>query len=157
MADLHEMIIHDIREMVRREPIRFQQYEIIEQSCLEGNVSSDFVVYRDRTFEGHLEADNERIARSSITRALGVPTSSIVARPTAARLLGSAHLVKAFGRAITPVRFALSDEPLSMLVVDLDPLRLHIRAMNCFDVRALVPIQPQPTKCFEDRIRRSRH
>ena len=67
-------------------------------------------------------------------------------------LLGLAHLGEALGGAPAVVGVAVLEQPLDVGPVGVEPLGLAVGRERAADVRALVPVQPEPAQGVEDLL-----
>ena len=155
VADLHEVVIDDDGQVVRRVAVRFQQHEVVQRLVLEDDVSAQDVVRHrlagKRRLEPHNRCDATRLPLGAL---LGrqVTAVAIVARRLLAGLLRLPHLGQALRRTVALVRFVLCQQPVSVRLVQLEPLRLHVRPEGTADIRPFVPVQAEPAQGREERL-----
>ncbi|MCY1413249.1 hypothetical protein D9M71_286760 [compost metagenome] len=75
--------------------------------------------------------------------------ATIVTRGLATRRLLGAHLVKFFGRAKAREGMPQVYQLLGVLLIDIAPLALPVRAMGSTDIRAFAPFDTQPAQGVE--------
>ena len=66
VGDPHEMIIHDICEIIGREPVRLNQDHIIQLTVRNCDVSVDLIVEGSLAFVRYVQADDPRFPRRKI-------------------------------------------------------------------------------------------
>ena len=144
MGDLHQVIVHLRRQMIRRITVGLQQNGVFEDAVLHRDLPIDRILERHFAFRRDRKTNcGMRSARRFILRPLGLvqmTVSAVVARRQAALLLIFAHPGQLFGRIIRTVRLPFSNQLLNKLVVDRQPLRLNIRGMRPADSRAFIKI-----------------
>ena len=95
MGDLHQVIVHLRRQMIRGIAVGFQQNSIFKDAVLYCDLPIDCILERHFAFQRDREADcGMRSARRFIFRPLGlieVPVTAVVARWQAALLLAFTH------------------------------------------------------------------
>ena len=155
---LHRMVVHYVRQVIRREAVRLQQNEIVEQRYVERNRPAHEIIDGAGAFEGRLEAHHGvEILSLGLLRLDRIATAAVVAGAVAFRLLLAPHVVDALLGAVAEVRLTFGDEALGVLLIERKPLRLDVRAVSAVLPRPLVPIEAEPRERVEDRIHRPRH
>src|SRR5882762_6565466 len=149
VGDVHLEVVYDDPEVVGRNAVCTQQYEVIQLRVRHGDCTFDEVVENDIPLVGISEPHHRRPVHrrdeSGSLRALRAP-ASVVARFLAARTLTLAQRVQIFLACPATVRFSLSDEPLGDFLVPCEALHLK--------ERTFVPVEPKPTHRVEDRLHR---
>jgi hypothetical protein len=158
MANLHQVVVDDDGEVVGREAVALEGYEIIELGGLKLHPTFYGVVPdHDLGLGRDLKAQN-----MGLVGALEVlQTVAIVLKGHAGFLRIFAQTVEAFGTTPTGVEIALGYQLIGMLSVDLKALRLDIGAILPFlaSVRhnSLVGVDPEPVETLADRVGRLLH
>ncbi len=157
VADLHKMIVHHVRQMIGRVTVRFEQHQILKLTVIKRDIAPDDVVNSSRAFLRHHEADD-------VGRAFGIQAGAFFCRKIAAVAIITGRLLvgfllftqrfQAFLGAVAAVRLALADQPVCPLLVQVEPFRLHIRAIFAANLWPLIPVDPQPAQAFGDQVDR---
>ena len=157
VADLHEVIVDDVREVVRREAVRLEQHLIVDLLVLERDLAAEAVLDDGLTFLRHREANDVGLLR------VHAPHRFVLRDATAEAVVAGRFLLCALCStqclepdlgAETRVRRALVDEDLRVLRIDRRALALAIRAVRTADVWPLVPRQTDPRQRAQDRVLR---
>ena len=159
MADLHQVVVDDVRKVRVGEAIRLPHDEVVDRSGLELHVAADDVVERRRPLVRRAKAHDRFVARRATLLAFGgrqVAAVAIVARRLLAPLLLSADFCQPLRRAEALIRVTLLDELAGVSLVVLQPLGLDVRPVVAAGLRPFVPLQPQPAQAAEDRLQRPR-
>ena len=152
MRDRHLHIVRDDRELICGMTVGAKDDEIFDVRAVERDWAVDEIPELHGAV-GHLETDRARhavpLARGDV---VGRQTAACaVVLPAAARLLcGVAPYFQFLGRAVAVVRMTARYEPIGHGAIPIEALRLKVRAVGSVDVRALVPIQPEPPKAVEN-------
>jgi hypothetical protein len=151
VADLHEVIVDDDGEVVRRKPVGFEQDLVVDIGVVEAHVAADHVVPYGGAI-GHPESHHRGHTVGSLQRHLGLPreTPAVVAGRLRACALRFTHGGEAYRRAGAPVGVAVLDQPVRVLAVRGDPQRLDVWGVRAFDLGSLGPGEPEPAEGLED-------
>ena len=129
------------------------QHRIADDFAAEGDVAADDIV------EGHVDAGrhpeaNDRMLPSVHAGAHLVRRELTARARISRRTAGGQHFapvgIEFLRRAETVVRVAAGQELVGVGRIEVQPLRLPIRAVRPLDVRPFVPVQTQPAKVVED-------
>ena len=126
---------------------------------LEGHFAAQQIEHRRLTFERHGEANDERLAGSDLRLDLFLwkkAAMAIVARRFVPGALFLAHALKPLGRAKAAIGFAAVDQLLGVLLVELDPLALHIGTVRTADIGAFIPGETEPGQNLDNPLGRPR-
>ena len=157
VGDAHECIIHDGREVVGGRAVGAEDHEVIELLGVEGDLAVDGVVDHDvAAILGHL--DTQDVGLAGVDARLGLLRREVAAAALVALegvLTGLGGLAvgrQLLGRAEAGIRFALGEQALGGLLVEVQALGLRIGAEVAADLGALVPVEPQPAHGAQDDL-----
>ena len=153
VGDPHQVVVDDVRQVVRREAVALQQDLVVDLRVVEPDLAPQQVV-DDRLARGrHREPDDAALAGRAPPRRLGPVDRAappVVAEVQLLRLLLLAESLEPLAGAEARVGGAALDEEVGVLPVDLRALALAVGAVRAADVRTLVPAQAQPPQGVED-------
>ena len=155
VCDFHFVVINHYCEVVRWEPVGFEQHSVVEQRVLKRHLTPDRVSKRCVAGVRHSQADHRPFGVSTkcLTLSLGfAETKAVVLRGQFCSLLGFAHLIKTFGGTPAPVRIALGHQLFGNFEVSGQALGLTVRCKWPTPVRALLPFNPQPRQAVIDQL-----
>ena len=177
LGNLHEMVVHDVRQVVCRQLVRpFPQHLVVKCVRIHLDVPADEVVHLHHTVIRHLEADGpvgmrlQKRLPLALRHGDGVaqliacdmvvdegPAGSLGFGPLGRQLLGCVECI---------VCVAFLHQFLCVFAVDTAPLGLPVRCMRmslrrglhyiAFCVHPLVGDDAAPVECFYDIFLRSR-
>jgi hypothetical protein len=154
-GDLHEVVVHDDGEVVRREAVRLADHEVVDVIFADRDVAQDQVGDGPRD-PGHVEAHDRAATLGAERRDLGLgPRAAAVAQRL---LLGFGRLaqrVELLVRVPRLVGEVLREQLLDVLVVHREALALVERshAVRIRGARALVPVESEPAQIAQDADR----
>ncbi len=154
VRDFHEMIVHDVGQVVRRQTVRLHEHLHVDALILELDGAAAQILDDARPFVRHPEPQDVRLtgglAARDLLRRIG-EAQPVVARRLAGGPLRNAHLLESLGRAETFERVPLCEQLRSVFAIDGGALALTIRPVRTADVRTLVPRKPAPAQRLQDR------
>ena len=157
VADLHQMVIDDVGQMIRGEAVRFEQHLVVHVVVREGDGAAQLVAEGGLALYRNLEADDRRATlrlKSSNLRRGQLAVRPVVARRQLGGNLRLAHGVQLFGGLEAAVGVSGLEQQIDMLAVDLGAFGLAIRAKWATNVGTLVPSQAEPAQRIEDHLLR---
>lgn len=150
VGNLHQVIIHDVGEVISGEAVAFDEDEIILLRIWIGDGAADDINKISGAVEGHFEANDGR-------RAGGEGAGDFVWRKIAAmavvaglRALLCTEGFEALGRAETAVSVTGGEKLVGVVLIEMNALGLKIRGVRAADFRAFVPLEAEPTKRVHD-------
>ena len=141
MRDAHQMIVDDVREVIRRQTVGFQQHLILQLLVFHGDIAEGRVMEGGRALVRDALADDEGLAGLHALFCLlerQIAAGADVLFDLAGR--GFALVLVGF-LAEAVIRAALFAQQLRVLAEQLAPLGLDIRADGAADVGAFVVIK----------------
>ena len=161
VADGHQVIVHDVGEVVGRQAVGLDEHVVIQRVAIHLDVAVEHVVEGRFARGRHVLADDVGLARRDA--ALGFLKADVVQAlfvvfvGFALGLGGLAVGLDLFLGAEAAVSAALFDQLPSELGVEVAALGLDIRAVFAAHIRALVVGQTGLTHGFIDQIDRAGH
>ena len=153
VGDRHQVVVYHVCQVVGRPTVAFEQDSILQSGVVEGDVPANGIVKRYLPGLGHGQANHPRPSVSFTSGSFlrrQVAAATVVAGVLLASDLGRAHVLQFRRRAVAAIGFALFLQPVGPMSVDIQPFGLEIRAIGAADLRAFVPIQPEPAQTGED-------
>ena len=151
MTDLHQMIVDDHREVVRREPVGFEEDLVVDVRVVEAHVAANVVLPFRHAFRHEQPHHCGHAVRAFLRNLrLSRQAAPVVARRLRPCALRIAHRRQPRRGARAPVRIAAGDESVRVLAVDGDAQRLDVWIVRTADLGALTPVEPQPAQRLED-------
>ncbi|MNJ65526.1 hypothetical protein D3C77_615430 [compost metagenome] len=141
------MIVKHDREVIGRNAILLDDDEITARLGLERDLAFDQIVERIRASLRHAEADARLPSLSLIGGALlrrQIPVLAGIARRLSAGHLLLALQLQLLFRTVAAVSQPFVEKLLPIFAVNIQPLRLAVRAVVSADVDALVPFDAKP-------------
>ena len=143
MGDSHEVVVDDVRKVVRRHAVGLDQNLILKFRRLDFDASVDQVVEGDDSFRRHFLTDHVRFARgeAALDFFFGqVATMAIVMSDRLPRRdLFLVEILQTFGVAEAVVRLALFDKLNGVVFKDSHALALNVGTVIAADVGPFVP------------------
>ena len=151
-GDLHLVVVDDAAEVVERDAVGAQHHEVVEIVVRLGDAPDDEIVERvGAAAARHLEAHHRRLAGR---RVCALAAQAVV---LPARILRSgAPRVQLLLRAEAAVGLTGGDQLRAVLRVRGQPLGLEVGRVRSADLRALIPVEPEPLEPIENRLHRLR-
>ena len=148
MAYLHQVVVHDVREVVCGKSIALQQNRIGRNILVfPCDVAEQMVVEFCLAFQRHFEADNVGLAGGKIC------LDFLFGQVAAVAVVAGSHLVfglnftdtlQTLGIAETIVCLAFCNEFFCILFVQFKTLALHIGTVFAAFIAALIPVNAEP-------------
>ncbi|OAV63863.1 hypothetical protein Barb4_04651 [Bacteroidales bacterium Barb4] len=164
MGDFHQMIVHDIRQMIGGQLVGgFIQYLIVQNGGIDDDLAAQKVVYRNRHIRLHLEAHNVLTAGGNQCLCFFLRKRQRVAHLQTGRSI----ILKVGGFA--PLRFQLLrrvegnismsavQKSIYIFLIYILALALAVGTVIAADADALVKTKSEPMKRLDDILLRSRH
>ncbi len=155
VRDLEVVIVDCAREMIEARAVRALHDVVLLVGPIERDVAADQVVEAALTLARHLESHHAlaplRLEALRVPVGLGHETTAVQKRALVLfrrRALG----LDLFGRRIVAIRAAGFEQTCDRGPVSLVTLRLEVRRVRSADLRALVPVETEPTEPVEDRL-----
>src|SRR5262249_37301965 len=143
----HQVVIHDVGQMVRGIAIRLEQYLVIDLLVIEGDRATKRVVDDSRATLLHLEPHHRGLALPGSSVAWGTMTAQpIIAQHLFIPALLLAHGLQALGSARTAIRGTGIDHLLGIALIQTQTLRLPVGSIWTTDIGAFIPLQANPTQ-----------
>ena len=149
------MIVDHVGQMIGRQTIGFHQH--LHVDLFPGNLdfATQHVVDHTDTLGGYLHTHHMRLTRRHTSGHLGI--AQMQAMPVITRRLLVAHLlgtqrVQALTAAKTAESMPLVDQCFAVLLINCTALALAVGPVRPTDIRAFIPIQPQPAQGVEDLL-----
>ena len=161
VADGHQVIVHDVGEVVGRQTVSLDEHVVIQRVAIHLDVAVEHVVEGCLARGRHVLADDIRLARRNA--ALGLFQADIMQAlfvvfvGFALRFGGLAVSLNFFLGAEAAVRAALFDQLPRVLGVEVAALGLDIRAVIAADIRTFVIGQACLTHGLVNQIDRAGH
>ncbi len=151
---LHQRIVDDHGEVVRRTAVGAHDHRIADDVGLKADLASNRVREDDVAIVGDAKADRGALAGG---RALGIlplrqppAGAGIARRPSGGEGLLTLCL-ELRRRAEAVVRSVGAEQLLRVRLIEMQPLGLPVRAARSADVGPLVPVEAEPPQVAEDR------
>src|SRR6185437_9078091 len=158
VGDLHQVVVDHVRQVIRRPAVGLEQYLIVDQLVLEGDLATKDVVKRRLSGFWHRQTHDTRLAVPRSLFLLGpaeVTAEAIVARWLFARFLGRAHFGQPLKCTEAAVCVAARDELVGVAAVDWQALGLEVRLKRPSDLGPLVPLHAEPAQALVNRFQRA--
>ena len=160
MGDTHQVIVHDVGEVVGGHPVGLDEDLVVHLAVLDLDVAVDHIIEAGDAGAGDLLADDIRLpgGQTLLDLLFGQVAAAavVVGHLAAGALLGVEGFQPLLG-AEAVVGFALGDELLGILLEHAHPLALDIGAHRAADVRAFVPVQARFAQGVIDDVHRAFH
>ena len=159
VGDLHQVIVDDVREVIRRQAIGLEQHLHVDGRVFIRDRAAREVDDDGGTCLGDLHAHDERLAGRRPLRRLpdgNRRAQAVVLLRQLGGPLRGAHHFEPLRRTKTAERVGLHQQLLGVRAVDLRAVALAIRPEKAADVRTLIPGQPGPAQRGENRAFRFR-
>ena len=157
MRDTHQLVVDDHRHVIRRETVAFLDDKIAQLRRLDAHLPAN-LVFNDNGFfpwNGKPHRYGAPAGFGSFNIGRGRVLIGTRIQIVSLFLLGpQPHFRQFFRRIKTAIGLLLIDKLLDVFIVDIPPLGLMIRRVRTADIRALVPVDPQPFQVFEYLIGR---
>ena len=157
VRDAHQVVVHHVGQVIRREAIGLQQHLVIHIVMRKRNVAPKLVAKCSLTLNRNLKPHHcgpaLRFKRRNL-RGIQLPVCAVVARRQLGRDLRLPHRLQLFGRLKAAIRMPGVQQLLHILAVDLRPLRLAVRPVWSAGIRPFVPANPEPAQRIEDHLLR---
>ena len=153
VGDCHVVIVHHIREVVGRHAITLHEHLHIDLGPGNFDGTPEQIVDDAAPCLRDLHADHMGFPGVDARRGLLLGKAqavAVVARRFLGELLGSADLIKALGGAEAGKGMAVGHQLLRCGLVQIAPLALPVGPVGAADLRALIPVQPQPAEGLEN-------
>ena len=158
MRDAHQMVVHDVGEIVGGHAVGLDEDLVVEGGIVHLDVAVHHVLKAGGALGGHLLADDVGHAGVELLFDLlgrQAAAVAVVVRGLAAGLLHKAHLVQALLVAEAVVGLALLHQLLGVGLEHAHALALDVRAHGAADVRALVPQKARLAQRVVDDVHRA--
>jgi len=146
VGDLHEVVVHDVGEVVRGHPVGLEEHLVVEGCVLDGDRAEDLVLEGRRAHGGDAlphHVGNARVEFPPDLLFRELLAVAVVAEGQLSQLQARAQLLEALLVAEAVVGHALLDQLLGVLLVDGLALVLDVGAVGPALVGALVPDEPR--------------
>ncbi len=158
VRDLHQVVVDDVGEVIRRQAVGLQQHLHVDRRVLERDRSAREIVDDARPFRRHLHSHDVRFAGRRACRRLvgrdGETVAVVVLRHAGGALRG-AHRLEPLRRAEASEGVPVRQQLVGVAAVDRGAFALAVRCVRAADVRAFVPAQARPAQRGEDRAPRT--
>ncbi len=158
MRDPHQMIIHNIGEVIRGITIRLEQHLVVDLVGGEFHTPSNEIIKGNATRIGNLHTHDIRESGFNLLLYLffsKLQSSAVVLWRYSHSLLVLPHLLQLFSRIECTICLPRIEKHLCMLLVNGKPLRLNIRSLWTALHRTLVEIKSCPPQCVDQIINRT--
>ncbi len=155
VCNLHQIVIHNAGEVVRREAVAFLDDKITNLAGSKGDFAAYHILHHHRFILRDGKTDCHRPAFNAglfgifrireIFRALINETHFL-------RFCLLALSIKLFGRLETVVSTVLVEQFLNVFIVDIFSLRLQIRSIVSSGFRTFVPVDSKPSQIVHDLL-----
>ena len=149
VADLHQVVVRDVGQVVSGEAVGLEHHEVVGQAVLKRDLPPDQVVDFGDALEGHLEPhDGRRTGRIQVAplRLGEAPAAPVVPR----RLLSAGPLLPRRGQPFLGAVAAIGAPGLhqapGLTAVDVESLGLVVGAVRASRLGPFVPVQSQPAE-----------
>ena len=145
VADAHQVVVGHHGQVVGGESVGLQDDEVLQQLVPPLHDAPHQVIDGRDAFGGHGEANNPRFGRRGLSRHpfVGAYIAAIAEVSTGVGPF-PACLFQLLPAAVAMVGVALFHQPPGQTVVDLQSLRLEVRAVGAVHLWTFVPIDVQP-------------
>ncbi len=155
MGDAHERIVHHGGEVVGGGAIAAHDDKVVQLAGVKGHIPMDSVVHHHvAAILGHLDAQHVGLSRlhtSASLSGIDIPAPALVAlEGILARLGCLAVCFQLIRRTKARVGFALIQQLLGGLAIDIQALSLFVGSAGAAHLRTLVPVQAQPAHGAQD-------
>jgi hypothetical protein len=153
VRDLHQRVVDGVDQGVERMAVGAHQHVVGDVLGLEGDLAADEVVERDRRVR-HPQPQHGVATLAAERRDLALGQLATVPVVAGRAPLGPgalAPLLELILRAVAVVGPAGLAQPPRHVGVDVEPLRLPVRAVGTADPRAIVPVHAQPVEHVEQQ------
>ena len=154
MRDLHQRIVHDHGEVVRRRAVGANDHRIADHLGLKTDLAADGVGEDDLASLGHAKADRRPLARRNARAGLlawyGAARAGIERRPPGLDRLPPLRL-ELRSRAEAVVRRVGVQQLFRVRLVEVQPLGLAVRTERAAEIGPLIPVETEPAQIAEDR------
>ena len=147
VADPHEVVVDDDRQVVGGEAVRLEQDLVVEAGEVEADLAAQQVGHDAGALAGDLHADDAGLPGRPAPAAVpgvGVALGLVGGRLSRLLSFGSPGGQRG-GGGEGVVGVSCLDEPLGGLPVEVEALALAVGAGGAAHVGALVPVEPQPS------------
>ena len=153
VGDLHLVVVHDAREVVRGMTVGAQQDEVVEHVVGEGNAAAHDVLPCGLAAGWQEEAQRRHaalaLARRPLRRRERAAAAVVARRLAALELLGTPRL-QLIGRAVARIGAPRSPQGRGVEVIALAASRLEVGRVATALLGALVPGEAEPAQAAED-------
>ncbi len=157
VADPHRVVVDHARQVVEEGPVGALDHLVLLAGPFELHVATDPVAEPADALARHLQPDHRLAALALEAAPVGVGLRherAAVDEAFLGRLRGLALGLQLLGRGVIVVRQPGVQQRVDGCLVETVALRLVIRSRVAADLRALVPVDPEPAEPVQDRLQR---
>ena len=160
MGDVHQVVIHNIGEVIGREAVCLHQNLVIQLRIIHGDITINHVMEGGCAAFGHFLANNEGFACGKLCLYLlrgQMQAMAVIFCEGNALCIGFLQAFQSFLGAEAVIRFALFHQLLCIIHIQTHAFALHIGAVFAADIGAFIMLKPCHFHGFINDIQRALH
>ncbi len=163
VRDVHQVVVHDIGEVVSGHTVGFQQHLVVQFAALEHHVAANHILDVDALPRLHFQADDVWLASCDAALHFVRRKGQAVGQTAACQivigkiLFGLTAGIQCFRRVKCNVGMAALHQLMGVFSINFLPVALAVWAIFSTKTHALVGQQTHPFQSLYDVIFRSRH